>query len=286
MFTGNKETDKIVLSNLDDYDLGKVCSANKHLSEICKDESFWRNRTLTRFGSYLGDVDKIKEYMKKYNLSSWKKYYIYLVDFIERIYDGTMLFVPTRKDLQILFSVIEKNNTDMENNIVHFVQRHLENGTWNDDFHLLQPFLENELQKDLINPNILFYPEELDNDRIGDQIKFLLSSKDKRIRLNYSNYNWFISFATNHDYAYDDAKEIFKLIINDKRIDPNLLFQYQPGYIVKEYLPILAQSNRIKKEYYPDMLKLLFRSENEEDKEETFKQYATRKLTFALNKLK
>lgn len=34
MFTGNKETDKIVLSQLDDYDLSSVCATNKHLNDL------------------------------------------------------------------------------------------------------------------------------------------------------------------------------------------------------------------------------------------------------------
>jgi hypothetical protein len=100
MFTGNKDTDKIILSQLDDYDLVNACATNKHLNEICKDESFWRNRTLKRFGPYLGDVNQIKEYMKEANFTSWKKYYVYLVDFIEKIYGGKIPSIPSRKDLK------------------------------------------------------------------------------------------------------------------------------------------------------------------------------------------
>lgn len=39
-FTGNKQTDLIVLSNLNDYDLGQICGINKYFQELCQNESF------------------------------------------------------------------------------------------------------------------------------------------------------------------------------------------------------------------------------------------------------
>ena len=291
MFTGNKETDKIVLAQLDDYDLGSACATNKHLNEICKDETFWRNRTLSRFGPYLGNAEQIKEYMNTYGFDTWKKYYISLIDFLEKVYDGSISVKLARKDLRILNKTIEENNLKMEKDIVEFVEEKLNDGTWHDDFGLLQEFLEKQLERDMINPNVLFTASYLEEERIGEQIKFLLKSKDKRIRPEYKNYEVLKHFADNHDYEYDDGKEIFKLLIDDRRIDPNVLFDYDVSYIVEEYLPILAKSTRIDHKHYPKLLKLLVNVEREKDdilKEgfvPTFKQYATRKLKNILAKL-
>ena len=174
MFTGNKETDKIVLSQLDDYDLASVCSTNKHLSEICKDETFWRNRTLARFGSYLGDVQKIKRYMKMYGFQTWKKYYISLVDFLEKVYDGTInvkakkgkRIVPiSRKDLLILTDVIRNNDYDFISNVYSFFKSKPSGN--------LKSFLDDQLKKDLLNPNILLVSEGLHGIETADQIEYL-----------------------------------------------------------------------------------------------------------------
>ena len=288
MFTGNKDADRIVLSQLDDYDLANACASNKHLNEICRDETFWRNRTLRRFGSYLGNISEIKEYMKASRFTSWKKYYIYLIDFIEKIYGGRIFNIPSRKDLQKLASIIKKNDVEMIENIVRFVSTKLENRTWDNDRKSLQPFLEQQLKKDLINPNVLFNADVLREERIGEQIKFLLQSKDKRIKPDYSDYYWFEDFATDHEYRYDDAAEIFQLIIDDERIDPNVLFQVNTSYrIVTKYLYILAQSNRIQSTNYPNLLKLLTQTEDAPIPK-TFKQYASleaNKLSKVFNKL-
>jgi hypothetical protein len=181
--------------------------------------------------------------------------------------------------------VIENNDEEMEKNIVNFVQQKIENGTWDGEYSTLQHFLQVQLDKNLINPNTLLYPKELHDERFSEQIKFLLRSTDKRIKVDYSDYQWFKNFATYHEYEYDDGNKIFQLIINDKRINPNILFNYQSYYIVKRYLYILARSSKLDQKYYPELLELLLRSEKNEDNSNTFIQYAIPKLNKVLEKL-
>ena len=43
-FTGIKDTDFLILNQLSDDELGKVCQVNKYARKLCKDETFWLNR--------------------------------------------------------------------------------------------------------------------------------------------------------------------------------------------------------------------------------------------------
>lgn len=310
MFTGNKETDKIVLSQLDDYDLSSACTTNKHLNEICKDETFWRNRTLARFGPYLGNAEQIKEYMKNYDFETWKKYYISLIDFLEKVYDGTISVKPQRKkigsrkpgavpikdnsreDLEILKGIIDRNNQELDEIVTGYVG---ENFAKEKNMKNFYSVLDKELNRDMINPNILFVPNDLVDERLGPQIMYLLNSKDKRIRPNYDDFQVIREFANNHDYRADNANDVFTRLVNDDRINPNVLFanNYDSQYIVPEYLYILAKSDRILGQNYPKLMSLILNAEERNDIEEeeeedlppTFRDYAKQKLTSVLAKL-
>lgn len=67
-FTGNKETDKIILQNLDDDSLTKFCQINKYAKLVCNDEFFWLNRIIIRSSK---DV-----LMGKKEFQTYKDYYI------------------------------------------------------------------------------------------------------------------------------------------------------------------------------------------------------------------
>ena len=76
--TGHKATDIIILGKLNDIDLLSVCGTNKYLNDLCNNEFFWMNRTLTKF-PFLGTG---KEIVMNYIPSGvgWKEYYIWLSD--------------------------------------------------------------------------------------------------------------------------------------------------------------------------------------------------------------
>ena len=48
--TGLPETDLLVLLQLDDLGLGRVCQTSSYLNSLCQNEHFWYLRTLNRFG--------------------------------------------------------------------------------------------------------------------------------------------------------------------------------------------------------------------------------------------
>src|SRR5665647_265046 len=49
-FTGQKDTDLIILHSLNDQDLGHFCSTNKYIKTICDDDLFWRNHIVKKYG--------------------------------------------------------------------------------------------------------------------------------------------------------------------------------------------------------------------------------------------
>ena len=57
ILTGNKDTNLLVLSNLNDRDLLNFCSVNSSANQLCRNESFWRNRFIQNFG---GTIAKYK----------------------------------------------------------------------------------------------------------------------------------------------------------------------------------------------------------------------------------
>lgn len=65
---GIKDIDRKIMSELSDRELLNYCLVNKMNNELCKDETFWRNRTIDKF--YLNKKDR--DY-------SWKDFYITLV---------------------------------------------------------------------------------------------------------------------------------------------------------------------------------------------------------------
>jgi hypothetical protein len=67
-FTGVKDTDFLILSQLEDRDLFNVCKLNAYTQELCNDQSFWRKRFISKFG----------EEALKYNYNLWNNKELYL----------------------------------------------------------------------------------------------------------------------------------------------------------------------------------------------------------------
>ena len=70
-FTGIKDVDLKILSELDDRSLLNVCATNKYVYNTCKDEYFWRNRFVNKYGIEAGD--------RKPNERSWKNHYMQVI---------------------------------------------------------------------------------------------------------------------------------------------------------------------------------------------------------------
>ncbi|MBY8988310.1 MAG: hypothetical protein KGD61_07640 [Candidatus Lokiarchaeota archaeon] len=78
LFTGLPAADILILEKLDDSDLVNVCSLNSYLNNLCNNESFWLNRTLSKYGYILGSGEQIRTYLPEG--TSWKEYYLWLSD--------------------------------------------------------------------------------------------------------------------------------------------------------------------------------------------------------------
>ena len=70
LFTGNKDVDLLILKKLEDNDLFNACLTNKYLSNLCKDELFWKERFINRFGS----LTEFRPAEK-----SWKTHYLKVI---------------------------------------------------------------------------------------------------------------------------------------------------------------------------------------------------------------
>ena len=112
MLTGDKNTDYEVLYNLNDYDLGNMCQVNKYTQELCGNDTFWMNRTLTRFTPIFGTIEEIKKYKEQNNFNTWRKYYIDLVDFMEKFYQDTNENI-VRNDYDKIANYISKKLRNM-----------------------------------------------------------------------------------------------------------------------------------------------------------------------------
>jgi len=77
-FTGVPDTDILILDILSDEDLISVCNSNKYLNDLCNTESFWLNKTVSKYGYILGSIEDISLYIPPG--TSWKEYYLWLSD--------------------------------------------------------------------------------------------------------------------------------------------------------------------------------------------------------------
>ena len=88
ILTGNKDTDLLLLSKLNDKDLLNICIIeNKYINKICRYESFWRNRFINKFG---------KEYLfLKPNKRTWRNHYLKVIHDLDFYKDNPWSFFET-----------------------------------------------------------------------------------------------------------------------------------------------------------------------------------------------
>ncbi len=73
--TGIRDIDMMILSNLSDEDVLNACLTSKEVYAVCKNDGFWRNRFLQRFGPVKFELTK---HHKAYR--SWKDFYFSTVN--------------------------------------------------------------------------------------------------------------------------------------------------------------------------------------------------------------
>ncbi len=201
-FTGIRDLDLEILKKLDDAELGKICSTNKYFRELCKNEDFWRNRTVERFSKYLGNLVQINKYKLKYE-STWRLYYISLINFLESLYQRRN-YDFQRDDFEILTRLSRINFERLISEI-------------NNNFHVekWKEFLKMELSV----PNNAFYLWDYieNDDKVYKIVDYILSVNDRRINPNDSLVH--ILNADDFDVnTVDIRKRLSERILKDERI--------------------------------------------------------------------
>ncbi len=71
-FTGIKDTDLLILKELNDKDLFQMCLVNKALNRACRDENFWRERLANKDSSILN---------YKLPTETWRRFYLKIIHY-------------------------------------------------------------------------------------------------------------------------------------------------------------------------------------------------------------
>lgn len=162
--TGIKDVDLLIMSELSDKELGKFCQLNSYTKGLCKDDNFWRRRTLKRFTQVLKEETLIKN--KEANFTSWREYYINLVDFMEKDYSYYPIY--REGDNFTIHStspkpyIIKKGRDDLIKleEIIYLRSR-----------QLLNPEkVQTLLKEDFVNPNIFYNEDNEDNYSSTEQL--------------------------------------------------------------------------------------------------------------------
>ena len=162
---GIKDLNFKIFQELNDKDLMKLASVNKELNHLCKDETFWMNRTIKKFGYILDGAEEMRKYKEINNKEniSWKEYYINLVKFVDKIYSTPdhyseletymeSLEIEPFDDKLIIYQYIYYTTYDIqENYIMKLIERR--DDRWMDDpfidisklfFHITGDFLDDK----------------------------------------------------------------------------------------------------------------------------------------------
>ena len=123
-FTRIKDVDLEILSKMNDRELGRICSTDIYFRNLCKNENFWRNRTIKRFTKYFGN--KLNYYFQESQSPTWREYYISVVDFLEKVYNRHLVRPGRRADLLLLLRMIRQNHETVREEI----KKRFEKGLW------------------------------------------------------------------------------------------------------------------------------------------------------------
>jgi len=116
--TGYKDTDLIILSNLNDEDLFSLSLTNKTLKSLCEIESFWMKRLEKNFPDFRVEQEEFNNINKNKNRRTWKKTYLALVYYSNKYFPNKAMKELAKGGMK---------NIDLIN---FFIQKDSDN--WND----------------------------------------------------------------------------------------------------------------------------------------------------------
>jgi hypothetical protein len=128
MLSKNKDTDFIILMELNDKELAQICRSNKYINSLCNDDTFWRNRTVLRF--HLSSpcallAEKMKNYLQ---WKTWKEYYIWLRSIVaykyhKKIKTNDFLFESSDKSSNIYITKFYLDNLLLNTDKIELMER-------------------------------------------------------------------------------------------------------------------------------------------------------------------
>jgi hypothetical protein len=183
--TGIKDVDLKIISELDDYELGKVCSVNKYVHSLCKDENFWRNRTINLFITSEHVFKNVEKLNKFKGDRTWKNYYSYLLKYANSVIRGGAdhFTKPRTKDLLLILQTFISNG----DKLVILLD--------SNKYKELDEFLNNHLFVSPAHSYIYIYANE-------EQILYLLNRSRFDKRFDPNNPKIFIPLLQSHGDSY------------------------------------------------------------------------------------
>jgi hypothetical protein len=112
MLTGTRDTNLLVLENLNDRDLLSYCQTNRYAQNLCKNEDFWRNRFIKVYG---GEAAQLKDRNR-----TWKDFYLLILYYTSKYTQKKALEKVAEKGYKDLFPFLSKglNNFEIKNAII------------------------------------------------------------------------------------------------------------------------------------------------------------------------
>lgn len=231
-----KDTDYEIMYKLSDKTLGRLCSTHPHFRKLCKNDTFWRNRTVMRYGKYLGGLEGLNRYRLLYRYPNWRIYYIEIVDYFQHLNVYHLMDTRGREDLKILTEIYDKNTEALMREFISNYNR----DKWED-------MLEETV---LINPNEMLARLTLNRENI-DIFDYLLDFPDERInpnvlltRLLKAEPTWDIRILTNK-ILQDPRIELDKLILSIVEFVNNLSFGDEDFSVLNQFLDYVRKEKGV-----------------------------------------
>ena len=114
MLTGVKDTEILILNNLNDKDLLNYCEVNQEARRLCQSDNLWINRIVSKFPE-LKQIGNVKEVRDKYGPGiNYKDYYIDLANNTNDKIDADQVLIDAsqngRLDVVIILLTRRKAN--------------------------------------------------------------------------------------------------------------------------------------------------------------------------------
>jgi ankyrin repeat protein len=158
MFSGNKDVDRFILLKLEsDREILEFCALNKYAKNLCNDD-FFRNRVYQKFpNSVPFKTSKISK------TSTWKKYYLYLIYYIDKMKDlGFNFSEVSNGDVKSYYEILKDEDrliaivTAIEKDYLDLVKYYIEDknidlSVYNTNYNILMAMAAENGHKSIVD---------------------------------------------------------------------------------------------------------------------------------------